>query len=82
MGVGLTSKKVEINRLPGWDEISYGYHGDDGHFFESAGKGVLYGPTYTTGDTIGCGINFMTRELFFTKNGKFLGFYNFFIFFK
>lgn len=73
MGVGLTSKKVEINRLPGWDEISYGYHGDDGHFFESAGKGISYGPTYTTGDTIGCGINFMTRELFFTKNGEFLG---------
>lgn len=73
MGVGLTSKNVEINRLPGWDQTSYGYHGDDGHFFESAGKGISYGPTYTTGDTIGCGINFMTRELFFTKNGKFLG---------
>jgi hypothetical protein len=46
---------------------------DDGHYFQSCGKGVDYGPTFTTGDIIGCGLNFITRELFFTKNGKQLG---------
>lgn len=24
---------------------------------------------YTTGDTIGCGVNFLNREVFFTFNG-------------
>ncbi|KAL7074000.1 hypothetical protein ACQ4LE_006566 [Meloidogyne hapla] len=73
MGIGLSEKNVSLNRLPGWDAISYGYHGDDGNFFSSSGKGVEYGPTFTTGDVIGCGLNFVTRQLFFTKNGHHLG---------
>lgn len=73
MGVGLSEKNVSLNRLPGWDQTSYGYHGDDGNFFASSGKGVEYGPTFTTGDVIGCGLNFVTREIFFTKNGQHLG---------
>uniref|UniRef100_A0A914LPU9 Uncharacterized protein n=3 Tax=Meloidogyne TaxID=189290 RepID=A0A914LPU9_MELIC len=73
MGIGLSEKNVSLNRLPGWDPISYGYHGDDGNFFSSSGKGVEYGPTFTTGDVIGCGLNFVTRQLFFTKNGQHLG---------
>ncbi|CAK5106390.1 unnamed protein product [Meloidogyne enterolobii] len=72
MGIGLSEKNVSLNRLPGWDPISYGYHGDDGNFFSSSGKGVEYGPTFTTGDVIGCGLNFVTRQLFFTKNGQHL----------
>lgn len=77
MGIGLSEKSVSLNRLPGWDQTSYGYHGDDGNFFSSSGKGVEYGPTFTTGDVVGCGLNFVTRELFFTKNGQHLG--NFFL---
>ncbi|KAL3076568.1 hypothetical protein niasHS_014473 [Heterodera schachtii] len=73
MGIGLSEKGVSLNRLPGWDKTSYGYHGDDGNFFASVGKGVEYGPTFTTGDVVGCGLNFVTRQLFFTKNGKHLG---------
>ncbi|KAI1701982.1 SPRY domain-containing protein [Ditylenchus destructor] len=74
MGIGLSEKTVNINRLPGWDPTSYGYHGDDGNFFSSSGKGVEYGPTFTTDDIVGCGVNFVTREIFFTKNGTHLGF--------
>lgn len=73
MGVGLSDKQVHLNRLPGWDCVSYGYHGDDGNFFSSSGKGVYYGPQYTTGDVIGCGLNFVTKQIFFTKNGQNLG---------
>ncbi|CAI2171850.1 8375_t:CDS:2 [Funneliformis geosporum] len=57
----------------GWDYNSYGYHGDDGKKFTSHIAGRKYGPLFTTGDTIGVGINFLNRTIFFTKNGIHLG---------
>ncbi|CAF2562292.1 unnamed protein product [Rotaria sp. Silwood2] len=54
MGIGLSTSEVNLNRLPGWDKGSYGYHGDDGHSFCSSGSGIAYGPTFTTGDFVGC----------------------------
>ncbi|XP_076060828.1 ran-binding protein M isoform X2 [Oratosquilla oratoria] len=73
MGIGLSAQGVNMNRLPGWDKNSYGYHGDDGHSFCSSGTGQPYGPTFTTGDVIGCGINLIENTCFYTKNGHFLG---------
>lgn len=34
---------------------------------------TLLGPSFTTGDVIGCGVHFMDSSAFFTKNGVFLG---------
>ncbi|CAN8000727.1 unnamed protein product [Ixodes pacificus] len=73
MGVGLSAQGVNMNRLPGWDKHSYGYHGDDGHSFCSSGTGQPYGPTFTTGDVIGCGVNLIDNLCFYTKNGHNLG---------
>ena len=73
MGIGLSASGVNMNRLPGWDKHSYGYHGDDGHSFCSSGTGQPYGPTFTTGDVIGCGINLLDNTCFYTKNGHHLG---------
>ncbi|KAI9347929.1 hypothetical protein DFJ73DRAFT_835852 [Zopfochytrium polystomum] len=73
MGVGVCEKTVPLNRLPGWDNLSWGYHGDDGYSFESSGKGKPYGPTFSTGDTIGCLVNFRRRTVSFTKNGIEIG---------
>ncbi|KAK6726415.1 hypothetical protein RB195_004624 [Necator americanus] len=73
MGVGICGKSVNLNRLPGWDRYSYGYHGDDGNFFSFSGNGVSYGPKFTTGDVIGCGVNLVNKTIFFTKNGVHLG---------
>lgn len=73
MGIGLTAQNFKSNRLPGWDKQSYGYHGDDGNSFSSSGNGKSYGPTFTTDDIIGCGVNLVTNSCFYTKNGHNLG---------
>jgi len=76
MGIGLTASSAQsfkMNRLPGWDKQSYGYHGDDGNSFCSSGNGQSYGPTFTTNDIIGCGVNLVDNTCFYTKNGHHLG---------
>lgn len=55
--------------MPGWEQDTIGYHGDDGNLYRERGTGVKYGPLYTTGETVGCGINFFDKYIFFTKNG-------------
>ncbi|KAI8322212.1 SPRY-domain-containing protein, partial [Martensiomyces pterosporus] len=74
IGIGLSLYGIGAHRLPGWDEGSWGYHGDDGNSFGGDGHGHPYGPGFTTGDTVGCGIDFMLRRIFFTRNGFFLGY--------
>ncbi|OQV11484.1 Ran-binding protein 9 [Hypsibius exemplaris] len=73
IGVGLSQPDVNLNRLPGWDKGSFGYHGDDGHTFWSSGTGRSYGPTFGTGDVIGCGLDLVNNKCFYTKNGMDLG---------
>lgn len=73
LGIGLAAENVNLQRLPGWDKHSYGYHGDDGHSFSSSGTGKQYGPTFTTNDVIGCGFNIVENKCFYTKNGFSLG---------
>ncbi|KAF9072663.1 concanavalin A-like lectin/glucanase domain-containing protein [Rhodocollybia butyracea] len=64
---------VRLSRLPGWEETSWGYHGDDGCSFAAERTGTNYGPTFGLGDVVGCGIDFSTGRAFFTKNGTYLG---------
>lgn len=73
MGIGLAAQSVNMQRLPGWDKQSFGYHGDDGHSFSSSGTGQPYGPTFTTNDVIGCAYNLVENKCFYTKNGFSLG---------
>lgn len=73
MGIGLSTSGVSTNRLPGWDKNSYGYHGDDGFSFNASNSGQPYGPTFTTGDVIGCCVNLIENNGFYTKNGLQLG---------
>lgn len=55
--------EYQLDKHPGWEEYSYGYHGDDGKVFHCSGGGSPWGPLYQTGDTIGCGVNFKTNEV-------------------
>lgn len=62
------------SKMPGWDEHSFGYHGDDGGIFHGYGDMLRrYGPSFGPGDTVGCGLEYSTRRIFFVKNGEFLG---------
>lgn len=73
IGLGFSSDKVALTRLPGWETNSFGYHGDDGNSFTGSGVGQHFGPTFTTDDVIGCGIDWTQKRAFFTKNGVLIG---------
>ena len=73
IGIGFSSKKAGLNRLPGWEADSWAYHGDDGYVFACTTSGKAYGPKFAAQDVIGCGMNFRTGSAFFTKSGNFLG---------
>ncbi|XP_057829460.1 ran-binding protein M homolog isoform X2 [Cryptomeria japonica] len=73
VSIGFTDQQFNKHRQPGWETHTFGYHGDDGKVFHDSGHGMRFGPTYTTGDTVGAGINKASQDVFFTKNGKFIG---------
>ena len=73
IALGFSGPSVSLEKLPGWEIDSWAYHGDDGKSFCQHSQGKLYGPTFSTGDIVGCGINFTTGCAFFTKNGVFQG---------
>jgi len=72
IGIGFACQNYPLDQQPGWQTESYAYHGDDGNKF-SNGEHNRFGPRFTTGDIIGCGYNNVTKEIFYTKNGQFVG---------
>ncbi|KAI9662379.1 MAG: hypothetical protein M1821_008546 [Bathelium mastoideum] len=74
IGIGLCRPETPTWGMPGSRKTSWGYHGDDGaKFHHTDGVGVAYSEKYGGGDTIGCGINTKAGQMFFTKNGSYLG---------
>jgi len=75
VGLSTLSSKLESN-MPGWDEHSYGYHGDDGRTFHRGKRSSdeMALPVFGRGDTIGCGIEYRSNggQIFFVKNGSLL----------
>ncbi|XP_071737838.1 ran-binding protein M homolog [Rutidosis leptorrhynchoides] len=74
ISIGFTPNAVNLHRQPGWDANTFGYHGDDGLLYRGQGRGEIFGPTYTKGDTVGAGINYASLKIFFTKNGQLVGY--------
>jgi hypothetical protein len=68
IGLGLCSGYTSLDAMPGWNPSSWGYHGDDGHIFDSSGTGKPYGDIFGTGDVVGCCLT-CDNEIYFTKNG-------------
>jgi len=80
IAIGLADGNFQLTRQPGWDRNSFGYHGEDGRKYHDSSRGhesfrggEAYGPVFTTGDTVGCGVLYASGDIFFTKNGNHLG---------
>lgn len=76
VAIGLSTEGFRcFSRMPGWDAFSYGYHGDDGGIFHASGDMLKrFGPPYGKGDTVGCGVDYLNGGIFYTLNGKMLGY--------
>jgi ankyrin repeat protein len=77
VSIGFTNENFKNDRQPGGDSNTYGYHGNGYFWYNSCGKkggiqdlGVDFDFSYTKGDTVGSGVNYVTGEIFFTKNQK------------
>ena len=71
IGIGekdITEKCIQL----GLTSRSYGYH-SKGKSYNNK-KNNKYGETFKKGDIIGCGVDFINKGIFYTKNGKFLDF--------
>ncbi|XP_064600624.1 SPRY domain-containing protein 3-like isoform X2 [Liolophura sinensis] len=83
IAIGLVPCHYPLDRQPGWNSESVGYHADDGKLFKANGFGRVFGPKNYIGDKVGCGIIFdrdedeeghkPTAKVFFTRNGKEIG---------
>lgn len=69
--IGLCGEFSDLTRAQvGWHAWSVGYHSDDGGIFLQAGESaVSICETFKPGCTVGCGVNYNSKEFFFTLNG-------------
>lgn len=72
ISIGLADGDFPLNKHPGWTKKSYGYRAD-GKVYNNKQAGEVMMPKFTTGNIVGCGINYFKREIFFTYNGEYTG---------
>ena len=73
MAIGVGNDFQQADKLPGWEEASWGYHSDDGQLFDDKDPGKAYGPAFGVGDLVGCGIDTDEKTIWFTRNRERLG---------
>lgn len=77
IAIGLATDLFDCHTsLPGWDNISFAYHSDNGGLYHGSGRRPRrkQAPPFGAGDTVGCGIDYGKRGIFFTLNGKFIAY--------
>ncbi|CAN1176303.1 Ran-binding protein M homolog, partial [Linum perenne] len=69
-----TTEDFDMKDLPGMQYNSVGYDGNDGCIFVN-GTNCYGSPrvTYEINDIVGAGIDYVSNEFFFTKNGEVVG---------
>jgi len=84
VAIGFTNENFKKDRIPGWDLNTYGYHSDNGKLYHNSGN-IAYSDkmkqfgknfdttTFTKGDVVGVGINYLKRNVYFIKNKKLVG---------
>eukprot|EP01129_Flabellula_baltica_P009420 TRINITY_DN3845_c0_g1_i1.p1 TRINITY_DN3845_c0_g1~~TRINITY_DN3845_c0_g1_i1.p1 ORF type:complete len:998 (+),score=177.58 TRINITY_DN3845_c0_g1_i1:1-2994(+) len=80
IAVGMSFDKFPLgNQLTGWLPKSWGYHSDDGcYFYANSREHGKFNKMFGMGDVVGCGCVLLNHEyrIFWTLNGKFIGFSN------
>ena len=61
-----------LNKQCGTTSKSYGYNGD-GKIYHDKAKGDAFGPKFKQKDVVGCGYYFSKNSIFYTLNGRFIG---------
>lgn len=75
LALGFVGRNAPLEgRQPGWDQGTFGLHGDDGSMFCQEGAGTQFADRFEAGDVVGAGIDWESGRVFFTVNGCFLGF--------
>ncbi|CAH8636073.1 unnamed protein product [Schistosoma intercalatum] len=73
LSVGVSMKTSSLNKFPGSENNSFGYQSDGCVYHGSPTLSTKFGPRFNENDIIGCGVDFLSQSLFFTRNGIFLG---------
>ncbi|GBB98296.1 hypothetical protein RclHR1_31920001 [Rhizophagus clarus] len=71
--IGLATKPNPCFRIPGLNLYSINYHSINGKKFNNNNIGIEYRPEWKVEDIISCGYYSDSSEVFFTRNGDFLG---------
>ena len=70
--IGLTDEAFLLNKIPGSSKRSFGLR-SDGKVYHGQSQILDYATKFLPNDIIGCGLCYISRKIFFTRNGIVLG---------